>query len=334
MRRCVVIVAACLLATRVGAQVTVTRNVNLRRTPSSAEAPIKLLQPPAVLALLDTVATDGYWHVVAAPHDTGWVWSRNVSVAFPPADGPDGPPLPPPGTFAGTNASCPATGTHVIGGAPTAYDDTTDAGLRNMAKRHIPTGTAPVSLDLFAMHALQDDVNSRFADAHGTITRFHPDRHSLKDLPTPNGTVSEGDLVQLVAYVIAVKPEGPESVNCAGADGRDIHISVGPKQGTQWQGIVVEMIPQLGRPSGWDSAHVARIGAAGLPVLVIGGLTYDNEHLVNDDAAHNKSGQPKRMSLWEVHPVTAVLVCEHVTCDPKHHAEWTTLTAWAAAHSP
>jgi hypothetical protein len=64
----------------------------------------------------------------------------------------------------------------------------------------------------------------------------------------------------------------------------------------------------------------------------VGGVTYDNEHFVNADPKHNKKNQPARMSLWEVHPITAFLVCESGSCDPAPHAQWTALTDWAARH--
>jgi hypothetical protein len=320
-------------------QVTVTHNVNLRATPSSAQRPIRRLLPPETLTLLDPAQTSGYYHVRTQQNESGWVWSHNVAVdttsssGTPPAD-PAGPVLPAAGTFARDNPSCPAVGTHTVSGAGTPYSDTSDAGLRNMAKRHVPVGAEPVTLDLFAFHALQDDVNSRYADAHLAKTQFHPDRHALMNRPTVNATVSEGDLVQIAAYLTAVRPEKGESVNCGGLDGADIHINIGPQGSSEWKGIVVEMIPQLRRPVGWDSAHIAGVKAAGLQVLVMGGLTYDNEHLVNADSTHPKPGQPKRMSLWEIHPITEFYVCTAATCDPAHHAQWTPLTTWAKAHGP
>ena len=319
-------------------QATVIRDVNLRPTASSAQHAIRLLLPPEALTLLEPGQTSGYYHVRTQQNESGWVWSHNVAIdttggATPPVD-PAGPVLPPPGSFASDNASCPAVGTHTVSGSSAAYADTSDAGLRNMAKRHSPTGAAPVTLDLFAFHALQDDVNSRFADAHLTKTPFHPDRQALMNRPTSNATVSEGELVQIAAYLTAVRPEKGESVNCGGADGADIHINIGAEHSTEWKGIVVEMIPQLGKPFGWDSATIASVKAAGLQVLVVGGLTYDNEHLVNDDPAHPKSGQPKRISLWEVHPITAFYVCAVTACDPADHTQWTPLTTWAKAHGP
>ena len=119
----------------------------------------------------------------------------------------------------------------------------------------------------------------------------------------------------------------------AGDDGTDIHISVGPKTPhvSEYDGIVAEMIPQLPRPAGWDTATLNRL--SGKQVLIIGSLAYDNEHLVNDEPAHPKSGQPKRFSLWEIHPITEFFVCPAGDdCDPTQINQWQTLTASAAAH--
>jgi hypothetical protein len=94
------------------------------------------------------------------------------------------------------------------------------------------------------------------------------------------------------------------------------------------------MIPQLDRPVGWDAPALRKLRDQRLQVLVIGGLTYDNEHLVNDDSTHPKTAQPKRISLWEIHPITQFYVCEVASCSPANHGEWTTLTAWAKAQQP
>ena len=67
-------------------------------------------------------------------------------------------------------------------------------------------------------------------------------------------------------------------------------------------------------------------------VLVIGGLTYDNEHMVNKNSAHPNGTQPKRMSLWEIHPITEFLVCDVTSCDPTKKSEWISLGAWKSRH--
>jgi hypothetical protein len=54
---------------------------------------------------------------------------------------------------------------------------------------------------------------------------------------------------------------------------------------------------------------------------------------VIDNPASPKKGQPKRFSLWEIHPITAFYVCPAGDgCDPAQLGQWQTLTAWAAAH--
>ena len=314
-------------------QATVVHNVNLRSTASTAHPSQRLLRPPESLTLLKPTPTNGYYHVRTLDSLQGWVWGRNIVIASAVAAvNPGGPPLPAPGSYAIDMPSCPAVGEHTVHGALTPYDDSSDAGLRNMAKRHVPVGATPVTLTIAGFTALQHDVDTRFADAHHTKTTFHPTRDALRGLSFGGDTVSEGRLVQVAAYLNGVRPQGNESVNCAGTDGDDIHLNVGPAGGTEWDGVVVEMIPQLERPLGWDATTLGEVKQAGLQVLVIGGLTYDNEHLVNDDAAHPNGTQPKRVSLWEIHPITAFYVCASGTCDPAHLSEWTTLTAWAGSH--
>ena len=240
-------------------QATVIHDVNLRPTPSAAHPPKELLRPPQEVTLVKAAPTSGYYHVRAADNQLGWVWGRDIAVAsvLAAAINPAGPPLPAAGSYAVDKASCPAVGEHTVHGALAPYADTTDAGLRNMAKRHIPVGAAPVTLTIASFSTLQHDVDAKFADAHHTKTTFHPNRDGLANLPVNGATLSEGRLVQIAAYLNAVRPQGNESVNCAGTDGDDIHLNVGPKDGTEWQGVVVEMIPQLQRPGGMGRRHVA-----------------------------------------------------------------------------
>jgi len=60
-------------------------------------------------------------------------------------------------------------------------------------------------------------------------------------------------------------------------------------------------------------------------VLIEGQLFYDNEQLVNSDAAAPSPSQPRRMSLWEIHPITKFLVCDKRECDPSRPSDWTPL---------
>ncbi len=139
-----------------------------------------------------------------------------------------------------------------------------------------------------------------------------------------------------------VEPTGPEGLAKPVAHGwvglreksdgdqpsRDIHIPVIANLGDdECSGVVVEMIPQ-GRSehANWTKENLWKIEKEKKPVLVVGPLFYDSEHLKNPNCAHLLSGQPKRMSLWEVHPVIEFYVCKagHA-CDPAASGDWSPL---------
>ena len=82
------------------------------------------------------------------------------------------------------------------------------------------------------------------------------------------------------------------------------------------------MIPQ-DRPANWTSKEVDKL--RGKVLLIEGGLFYDNLHFANVDANNPIPRQPKRFSLWEIHPVTSVKVCEKIKvsqCDPDQASDW------------
>jgi hypothetical protein len=325
-----------LWSTLAFAQVTavVTRNTNLRPTPSSTRAPLRLLPPNEVLTLVTITPVNGYYHVHTTKDEDGWVLRTFVRlVAVPYSTGPAAAACGP-GTEIIVHPSCPAVGLRSQNQQLVPYPPNSDPGLRNLAKRHVPDPScAPKPFVLDDARSLQNFVDNTFADARTTKTTFQPTRAGLQHIATFDGAMGEGDLVRLSAYLVIARDEGSESVNCAANDGTDIHISVGPKSvhPTEFDGIVAEMIPQLPRPSGWDSMTLNRL--AGKQVLVVGGLTYDNQHFVNDNPANPRAGQPKRFSLWEVHPITEFYVCPSGDgCDPTQLGQWMTLTAWKTAH--
>src|SRR5690242_17484861 len=96
-----------------------------------------------------------------------------------------------------------------------------------------------------------------------------------------------------------------------------IHISITETANdTEFKGIVVEMIPQ-DRPDNWTSQNLQTL--RGKVLLIEGALLYDNMHFVNADENNPLAGQPKRFSLWEIHPITSLKVCKKMDvsqCDP------------------
>jgi hypothetical protein len=133
--------------------------------------------------------------------------------------------------------------------------------------------------------------------------------------------------VRLVAFLSdgTPHPNTGESVNCnlKKEPNNDIHISVAEtKNASEFEGIVVEMIPQ-DRPENWTSTEVDTLH--GKVLLIEGGLFYDNLHFANSDANNPMGGQPPRFSLWEIHPITSLKVCKKNTasqCDPNRASDW------------
>lgn len=62
----------------------------------------------------------------------------------------------------------------------------------------------------------------------------------------------------------------------------------------------------------------------GTVLRVRGRLFYDTEHVVNKDPSHPRDSEPKRITLWEIHPVTELLTCDQGdACDPDNDGHWT-----------
>jgi hypothetical protein len=159
-------------------------------------------------------------------------------------------------------------------------------------------------------------------------------REQLALLRVAGGTFGEGTGVRLVGFIApdsgtassGAHPGGIESVNCrlTKPEERDVHVPVvaRPDQ-PECSGVVVEPIPQTRaeHPS-WTSTGLRRIAHQKKLVMFVGALFWHNEHKVNPDCGHLKSGQPKRMSLWEIHPVAELYVCDAAACSADDKAGW------------
>ena len=138
--------------------------------------------------------------------------------------------------------------------------------------------------------------------------------------------MGEGSRVRLVAFLSGKPhPNTGESVNCnlKTEANNDIHISVTEKRnGSEFDGIVVED-DSAGWPDNWTSQNLQALH--GKVLLIEGALLYDNKHFVNADESNPLGGQPKRFSLWEIHPITSLKVCKKTAasqCDPDQASDW------------
>jgi uncharacterized protein YgiM (DUF1202 family) len=298
----------------------VTRNVNLRSDPSTSQPAIELLKPPTTLEVLDPTVQSGYLNVRTSDGTEGWVWARNVNVSeAPPAPTPAPTPTPTPAPIptpspVGFNVACALPFTDAS--PRTDFDD-------SCPNQGQPTAHVGFTLDqVTAMYTLKNNycapgpaVNVDFAD----MGRFEQGTMQLTD----GSAMAEGQRVRLVGYVAAVKTtHSNEGVNCHYTDDAttDIHINVSQSSDDECQGVVAELIPHM-RPTALTHDNVKQ-ALSGKVVRVTGQLFNDAEH----HAACHQSGQPSRLSVWEVHPIYLLDICTNTTltnCPIDDDSVWT-----------
>ncbi|HEY6971549.1 MAG TPA: hypothetical protein VJA94_20230 [Candidatus Angelobacter sp.] len=225
--------------------------------------------------------------------------------AFPSAD-----PTPP-------DSVCPAQGS---GGAEAA---------QNTAKNDFCSSGDPQSISFEDFKNLQnqvaDDPNINWGDKNTDTRQKGPttDRTPLQQL-------GEGNLVVLRGFVLKARQEGAESVNCGSfvpnqAPYHDIHIAIVPSadETDECNGIVAEMSPHH-RPDAWTAGNVNKLATSHTPVRLTGHLFFDSSHVPCSDG-QGAPGNPKRFSLWEIHPIYQLEVCT-ANCDAE--GTWVNLVDW------
>src|SRR5262249_26310915 len=138
----------------------------------------------------------------------------------------------------------------------------------------------------------------------------------------------EGTMVEVRAYILAVKPEPAESCNCelAGRINTDVHISLvaDAEEGDEDNSITAEITPRL-RHSGHPDWTYAKLNdLEGEYVKVVGQLMLDTKHIpqatkLPGERPHRKL---RRATNWEVHPVTALWVCTKSKHACDHGSGW------------
>ncbi len=221
-----------------------------------------------------------------------------------------------------------------LSGESQEYDPGSQVKRRaHEAKNDLCAPEPAVLLTLKDFKQLMGDVEDR-GIAFGRF-KYVRDRATLRGLHTKTVggeaiALGEGTRVRIVAYVADAKTSNVgtgEAVNCMRTTkvDNDIHITlVGHPDDPPCTGIVAEMIPHY-RPTAWRDTAVRAIER---PVRVTGHLFFDSPHLPCDDQGNPISGNPARVSLWEIHPVYTFEVCKHTTlaaCRGDHDEDWTRL---------
>ena len=298
---------------------TARRATRVRRKPSSRQRVIRRLPANATVRILSPDPRRGFWRVILDHGRQGYVPAADIEI--------------PESALAAarTTASAARPCFETLGDCPAngCAEPDSKRGLFNKAKNNRPEGTRSITINFADLRSLQrqaDDVVEQGTE----LTQEQ--RDSLHSFAVTNGRAGEGKLVKLTGFIATgADPHANtgESVNCRlrTAENNDFHITVARQASqTEFQGVVVEMIPH-DRPAGWTLAKLRKVKRNGLLVLVMGGLFYDNDHVVNADPTDDLTGQPKRFSLWEIHPITQFFVCQRAgnACSSRTLSQWTKL---------
>jgi hypothetical protein len=164
------------------------------------------------------------------------------------------------------------------------------------------------------------DLQAQSATAN--IPKKLEDRKDVENL-------GEGNYVSYVALIKNAHysdTTGGEAVNCnmSGNPPNDIHIVLmsSATDTDECNSTTAEMSPHY-RPTSWTPE---KLNALGKPVRLKGQLFYDNSH--TPCTTHSRPN-PKRASLWEIHPVYSIEVCKSADLDTCRNStdpgEWTAL---------
>jgi hypothetical protein len=243
---------------------------------------------------------------------------------------------------ADTAVKCPFK---TLGSCPTigCAKPNTPLATTNSLKRKTALTGSPGPISFSDMKNLQDDLDKEFANGPITVKgqKVSSPRNMtavarkilLSGLKSGTLKFNEGDFVEITGFIASKKlpphPNTGESVNCKLKDepSNDYHINITPdKNSDETKGVVVEMIPQdvHRKDKSWDLKKLGAIQEKQLPVKIRGRLFLDNEHKPNTGG--DAGGNPRRFSIWELHPIKEFFVCPSGSC-PKS-SDWKALEDW------
>ncbi len=218
--------------------------------------------------------------------------------------------------------------------------------LQNLAKNNFCVDGDPMPISYNAFVALQTAVKNMTGLNWGSGDKLPSDRSVLQNLHIKDGsrslTVGEGSKVVFVGFVMAYEfadAAKGEDVNCdlSGDGNNDIHMTLRTTPGLiskrpagstdpRCNSVSAEVSPHF-RPTAWNKLSAASSKAVfqNHPLRITGALTFDAEH---KPCANGKpiTGNPVRISVWEIHPVYAVDVCKNTSlanCDVTKDSVWT-----------
>src|SRR5712692_7002424 len=231
-------------------EAVVTRNVNLRRDPSTNHPPIRLLVPPDTVELVEPEQTSGYYHVRTEDRETGWVWGRNLRVLSGGEPSPTSPHTAPAPAPSGDGTA--ATGVAPDWAKPTPNQTT----FTSEGKTCGPSGDGgdtPTNL-LKNRTDVPGGVNDVTWDAVASLPYPNPAPKHRSDWRDDQLAVIrpyEGIAVRVIGYLVALKPQtggSGESTNCHWTKSAQVdwHMALVKSVGDgEKNAIVIETTPRV-----------------------------------------------------------------------------------------
>jgi hypothetical protein len=208
---------------------------------------------------------------------------------------------------------------------------------QNRAKNNFcAAGDKAKPISLAEITSLQKEAETKEKANHFVAGEPPKSRDFLEQL-------GEGNLVVFEGFVFHARQECKETVNCGAVPpnknaSHDIHIALleeprktkssstkAEQDREECTGFVAEMIPHH-RPAEWTACNVNTVAEQGLRVRVTGQQFFDGSHLPCKNGVPQGSN-PKRVSLWEIHPIYSFEVCPSGNCE---NGGWQTLEQFAA----
>ena len=225
-----------------------------------------------------------------------------------------------PGTPGAAPKSCPTTlGSCSLVGCSSNPNHPSDPGLNRVKNAPFPKkNPTAIPLTWNAIGELQTFVDKSHLPTGFSTALTPAQRKRLQNISTSAGKLSEGSVVSIEGFISLPAnptagnphPGGPESCNCglSGAANLDYHINISKdKTSDEFHGIVAEITPRLRLPQ-YSLARITQLEQQRTHVRITGRLLLDNVHKPRPDASAPSGGNPARVSIWEIHPVSAITV--------------------------
>jgi Bacterial SH3 domain len=333
-------------------EAAVERNSNLRKSASSSSAILAKLAAGSHVTLISDRKRSGYYHVQAEGGAVGWAWARNITASANGEPSPSGTPATPEPNGNGFDAGCTLPFDSIKQKHPIIDDSCGRDGSKkgggllssgklaeNHAKNNFCIPGPPIDISYEDLRQLQQQTEQQ--NVSEAQLKDEPTRAAkLSHLISVDGhSIGEGILVRLVIHVIsgmadyadtATQGFNGESVNCnrPSEEENDIHIPLGEQTHVdECLSVTAEMSPHF-RPAKWTPDSINSAGEH--PVRITGQLFYDSSH---KPCKPGKPASPKRVSLWEIHPVYAFEVCTSSTdieqCKAAPESAWQPLDQFA-----